>query len=469
LASYIQSNKSKLDDAKFLTQALIDEENKRLDAVLEKNRDILTAEARTRNESLNAELAAINIKDGISASEQLKIDDLNLKKKNNQNEYLTADAKLTEDSEKIKTGIATKYATQTSDELKLKQAQDFQQRLLDLEAAGATEYELQVAKLDNQTALEIQKFVDSTAQKTQLGVETRMAEDALLTEEQAIKDQLNAELQLTKDENEKIRIQNQLNAINGIEIDHANKSIDINNKKEEAKLQGKLQVMKGISQIFGAETAMGKAVAIASISIEKADAISKIISSTAVANAKAIAASPLTVGQPFVTTNNITAGLNIASAVGAGANAIGQITGISELSNIGSGISNISLGLSKIGGYATGGIITDGQPISRRNGDDVLITAKKGEVILNATQQRMLGGASTFASAGVPGFATGGIVGSNLTSVQKNISNSIDMTILAETIGKAVFEGANMGTATGSESGIIGLSNNKQIANYANF
>jgi hypothetical protein len=43
------------------------------------------------------------------------------------------------------------------------------------------------------------------------------------------------------------------------------------------------------------------------------------------------------------------------------------------------------------------------------------------------------------------------------------------MTILAETIGKAVFEGANMGTATGSESGIIGLSNNKQIANYANF
>lgn len=44
------------------------------------------------------------------------------------------------------------------------------------------------------------------------------------------------------------------------------------------------------------------------------------------------------------------------------------------------------------------------------NGDNVLIYAKNGEVILNESQQRMLGGAQTFKALGVPGFASGGIV-----------------------------------------------------------
>ncbi|MCL1942069.1 MAG: hypothetical protein FWF54_00730, partial [Candidatus Azobacteroides sp.] len=42
------------------------------------------------------------------------------------------------------------------------------------------------------------------------------------------------------------------------------------------------------------------------------------------------------------------------------------------------------------------------------NGDDILATVKKGEVILNETQQKALGGDTTFRSIGVPGFAGGG-------------------------------------------------------------
>jgi hypothetical protein len=50
----------------------------------------------------------------------------------------------------------------------------------------------------------------------------------------------------------------------------------------------------------------------------------------------------------------------------------------------------------------------DGMPVYRSNGDNLLATVKSGEVILNETQQALLGGPRTFAAIGVPGFAGGG-------------------------------------------------------------
>ena len=64
-----------------------------------------------------------------------------------------------------------------------------------------------------------------------------------------------------------------------------------------------------------------------------------------------------------------------------------------------------------IGGFNNGGRVSQGQNIATQpNGDNVLATLKKGEVVLNQGQQNRLGGASTFRAAGVPGFQTGGIV-----------------------------------------------------------
>jgi len=68
---------------------------------------------------------------------------------------------------------------------------------------------------------------------------------------------------------------------------------------------------------------------------------------------------------------------------------------------------------------ATGGVVgisgrrvTDGQNMpTRSNGDNVLATVKRGEVVLNQRQQSALGGANTFRSIGVPGFADGGAIG----------------------------------------------------------
>jgi hypothetical protein len=63
------------------------------------------------------------------------------------------------------------------------------------------------------------------------------------------------------------------------------------------------------------------------------------------------------------------------------------------------------------GGLITGRRVTDRQNIPRQtNGDNVLATVKRGEVVLNQRQQAALGGSTVFRAIGVPGFAGGGII-----------------------------------------------------------
>ena len=68
-----------------------------------------------------------------------------------------------------------------------------------------------------------------------------------------------------------------------------------------------------------------KKLQIAAIIVEQAAAIGKIVVNTGIANAKALAASPLTFGQPWVTINTISGVLSAATAVAAGVKAIQQI------------------------------------------------------------------------------------------------------------------------------------------------
>jgi hypothetical protein len=68
-----------------------------------------------------------------------------------------------------------------------------------------------------------------------------------------------------------------------------------------------------------------KKLAIAGVIVEQAAAIGKIVVNTGIANAKALAASPLTFGQPWIAINTISAALSIASSVAAGIKAIQQI------------------------------------------------------------------------------------------------------------------------------------------------
>ena len=82
-----------------------------------------------------------------------------------------------------------------------------------------------------------------------------------------------------------------------------------------------------------------KGLAIAGVVIQQAAAIGQIIANTAIANAKSVAASPLTAGMPWVAINTISAGLSIASTIASAVKSIQQINSANASSSSGGGAS----------------------------------------------------------------------------------------------------------------------------------
>ena len=83
--------------------------------------------------------------------------------------------------------------------------------------------------------------------------------------------------------------------------------------------------LNGLQNVFKAFGKESKALAIASIIVDQVSSISRIISNTGIANAKAIATSPTTFGQPWVTINSLSAGASIAGSVAGAAKAISAL------------------------------------------------------------------------------------------------------------------------------------------------
>jgi hypothetical protein len=107
------------------------------------------------------------------------------------------------------------------------------------------------------------------------------------------------------------------------------KDITATQKAETEARQAINSAYLGLAQQFGnALTQMAgenKELAIAGVVISQAAAIGQIISQTGIANAKAVAASPLTGGMPWVAINTISAGISIASSISQGIKSIQQI------------------------------------------------------------------------------------------------------------------------------------------------
>jgi hypothetical protein len=130
-----------------------------------------------------------------------------------------------------------------------------------------------------------------------------------------------------------------------------------------------------------------KKLAIAAITIEKAAAIGQIVANTGIANAKAVAASPLTFGQPWVAINTVSAALAIASTIAAGIQQISQINSaeFQKAGDVGTG--------GKGGGpnygrnYEEGGLIGG----KRHAQGGTLIEAEQGEAIMTRGAVTMFG------------------------------------------------------------------------------
>jgi hypothetical protein len=131
-----------------------------------------------------------------------------------------------------------------------------------------------------------------------------------------------------------------------------------------------------------------KAVAIAGIVVEQAAAIGKIVANTAVANAKSVAAFPLTAGMPWVAINTVSAGLSIASTIASAAKSISAIKGAGGGESGGGGGSSTppTPAASK---FATGGLVTGA---GTGTSDSIPAMLSNGESVINAQSTSMFGG-----------------------------------------------------------------------------
>lgn len=128
----------------------------------------------------------------------------------------------------------------------------------------------------------------------------------------------------------------------------------------------------------------------------------------------------------------------------------------------------------KIQGFSTGGRVLNGFRINRENGDNRLITAKDGEIVLNENQQRRAGGDSFFRSIGVPGLATGGLVTAGKMDYSSSIdsalnANGFDYELLKEAVREGAKQGSEVGSQQGTQSGFVDLSTNREIENMSSF
>ena len=97
-----------------------------------------------------------------------------------------------------------------------------------------------------------------------------------------------------------------------------------------------LGLFEQFGNLLGQIAGKNKALAIAGVVISQAAAIGQIVAQTAIANAKSVAASPLTGGMPWVAINTISAGLSIASTIAGAVKSIQQINAAGQSSGGGS-------------------------------------------------------------------------------------------------------------------------------------
>ena len=110
----------------------------------------------------------------------------------------------------------------------------------------------------------------------------------------------------------------------------SDESIKISQAEADAKLAIQNAVLDNVAGGIGILKQLGeknKALQKAAIIAENAAGIARIIINTKAANAKAIAASPLTVGQPWVTINTISGALGVAGSLLATKKALSELGG----------------------------------------------------------------------------------------------------------------------------------------------
>lgn len=203
-------------------------------------------------------------------------------------------------------------------------------------------YNEQIAIIDEQTQLLLQNEELTEAERTRIMLEGQAArgeiemmkkEDELLSLESEF-----AQLGLTFDRRRELINEKEALLLEDASLTEEQRTaikraaaqermaIDMEELDAKAEIQNaQFDLIGQFGAFLGQIAGENKKLAIAAVIAEQVASIGRIISNTAVANAKAVAASPLTFGQPWVAINTATAAIGIASSVAAGVKAVRDI------------------------------------------------------------------------------------------------------------------------------------------------
>jgi hypothetical protein len=99
-----------------------------------------------------------------------------------------------------------------------------------------------------------------------------------------------------------------------------------NEERKQAVTEATIGTFGQLATTIALLAGRNKDLALAGIALERATAISQIVSNTGIANAKAVAATPLTFGQPFVGINTVSAALSIATVLAQAVQSFGEVS-----------------------------------------------------------------------------------------------------------------------------------------------
>lgn len=426
LAEYISLNAKKYENDKRLTEAKLKDQ---IAFIKESLR--LTEEANKKE--LDAKILALNQQreaEGVTA-EQIKAIDgeiaalreaFRIKQVEDTAQAGREEVRLTKDTE-----------TRILDEKRLARAIATQQKIIDLETEHANEFAIRAVQLEADTLQELEAFRKTNELKSIADQENYDLQVSILTSRK----ELEAEIAATDDENEKLRLENQLAALGVIESKYAQNTKALDKATKEAKVDAYASAFGSIKSLFGESTAVGKAAAVAETTIN-----------TYKAATAAYAAGSSLGGPAGAVMGPILAGLAVAS-----------------------GLKNVKQILSTPTNYWDGGYTGNGGKYEYAG------NVHKGEYVFNQDDIARSGGVANVEAAakmGVPNLArlipaydgmSGMLANSNNTSVQSVISKVNPVVVIdaeaAQVIGDAVYQG--------SQEGIGNYKDNAVIAEKANF
>lgn len=399
LAEYIRINAEKYKDDKRWTDEKLKNQIDYYNEVKRRQLEVLHEEERAKNLSIQMKIDEINAKKTLSENDRNEIKNYQEEQKQIQQQFASERAKIeAETNDKIRTDEKAKKEQDLEDE-KLSRSIAFQQKIVDLETQNTSEFEIKRQHAQNDRDTELAELDQKLA-------------DRLISQE-------NYEAQKTL-----------------IESQYAQARKEIDKEVENAKLEGFANVFGQMKGVFGEQTALGKASAIAETTINTYKSATSAYSSLAVI--------------PVV-----------GPALGAAAAALAVASGLKSIQKI----TSVQTPKAQRGMFIRGkSHAQGGVPILTPNG---MIEAEGGEVIINKVSSQLFRGLLSdinVAGGGVK-FAQGGVVGSRLAGVQKSLKTetpniTLDNDAISQ-ITNAIY--------SGSQRGLSDLSENNRIAQGANF